>query len=89
MFRSFLEKSALSERIKSVLYSKTAAKDPRIHKQENFHGVLNYLVEWRPTLEPEDSLGHAKELVNGFEQLRARHRVKMEREPGFEGHRAQ
>jgi hypothetical protein len=37
-------------------------------------------VEWCPTLEPEHSLGHAKELVDEFEeQLRSRCRVKSGR----------
>jgi hypothetical protein len=40
--------------------------------KEYVDGVLNYLVEWCPTLEPQHSLGHAKELVDKFEsQLRA------------------
>ena len=29
--------------------------------------MLNYLVEWCPTLEPQHSLGHAKELMDKFE----------------------
>jgi hypothetical protein len=44
-------------------------------------GVLHYLVEWCPTLEPEHSLGHATELVDKFEaQLRAHHGAKSGRE---------
>jgi hypothetical protein len=40
--------------------------------REDVDGVLHYLVEWSPTLEPEHSLGQAKELVVEFEaQLRA------------------
>jgi hypothetical protein len=39
--------------------------------------VLHYLVEWCPTLEPEHSLGQAKELVDEFEaQLRAQRKVE-------------
>ena len=49
----------------------------KIIGKENVDGVLHYLVEWCPTLEPEHSLGHAKELLVEFEEkLRARRRVK-------------
>jgi hypothetical protein len=39
----------------------------KIIGREHVEGVLHYLVEWCPTLEPEHSLGHAKELVDEFE----------------------
>jgi hypothetical protein len=40
--------------------------------KEDVDGVLHYLVDWYPTLLPEHSLGHAKELVDKFEaRLRA------------------
>jgi hypothetical protein len=32
------------------------------------------LVEWCPTLKPQHSLGHAKELVDKFESQLRRHR---------------
>jgi hypothetical protein len=31
------------------------------------NGAVHYLVDWRPTLVPEDVLGNAKELVDEFE----------------------
>jgi hypothetical protein len=49
----------------------------KIIGKEDVDGVLHYLVEWCPTLEPEHSLGYARELLDEFEeQLRARCRVK-------------
>ena len=45
--------------------------------KEDIDGVLHYLVDWYPTLLPEHSLGHAKEMVDKFEaQLRAQREVK-------------
>jgi len=45
--------------------------------KEDVDGVPHYLVDWRPTLLPKYSLGHAKELVDKFEaRLRAQCRVK-------------
>jgi hypothetical protein len=45
--------------------------------KEDVDGVLHYLVEWSPTLEPVHLLGHAKELVDEFEaRLRTQHGVK-------------
>jgi hypothetical protein len=38
----------------------------KIIGKEYVDGILHYLVEWCPTLEPEHSLGHAKELVDEF-----------------------
>jgi hypothetical protein len=35
--------------------------------KEYVHGVLHYMVEWCPTLQPVHSLEHAKELVDEFE----------------------
>lgn len=39
----------------------------KIIGKEYVDGVLHYLVEWCPTLEPEHSLGHAAGLVDKFE----------------------
>ena len=39
----------------------------KIIGKEDIDGVLHYLVDWSPTLVPEHSLGHAKELVDEFE----------------------
>lgn len=47
----------------------------KISGKEDIDGVLHYWVEWASTLEPKHSLGHAKELVDGFE---ARFRAKLE-----------
>jgi len=48
--------------------------------KEDIGGVLHYLVNWSPTLEPEHSLGHAKELVDKFEaRLRAKRGDKNKR----------
>ncbi|KIM92563.1 hypothetical protein OIDMADRAFT_62450 [Oidiodendron maius Zn] len=45
--------------------------------KEYVDGVPHYLVEWCPTLEPQHSLRHAKELVDEFEvQLEARRVAK-------------
>jgi len=35
--------------------------------KEYVDGVLHYMVDWNPTLEPQDSLENAKELVDEFE----------------------
>jgi hypothetical protein len=52
----------------------------RIIRKEYVDGVLHYLVEWCPTLEPQHSLGHAKELVDEFEsQLRGHRGTKSGR----------
>jgi hypothetical protein len=49
----------------------------KIIGKENVDGVLHYLVDWYPTLQPENSLRHAKELVDKFEaRLRAQREVK-------------
>jgi hypothetical protein len=49
----------------------------KIIGKEYVDGVLHYLVEWCPTLEPQHSLGHAKELVDKFEsQLRGHRGVR-------------
>lgn len=49
----------------------------KISGKEDVDGVLHYWVEWASTLEPEHSLGHAKELVDKFEaRLRAKLEVK-------------
>jgi hypothetical protein len=57
----------------------------KIIGREDVDGVLHYLVEWCPTLEPEHSLGHAKELVDKFEaRLRAQRGAKSGRgRPGL------
>jgi hypothetical protein len=48
--------------------------------KEYVDGVLHYMVEWCPTLLPEHSLGHAKELVDEFEgRLRALRKDKARR----------
>jgi hypothetical protein len=48
--------------------------------KEDIGGVLHYLVNWSPTLEPEHSLGHAKESVDKFEaRLRAKRGDKNKR----------
>ena len=48
--------------------------------KEDINGVLHYLVDWRPTLLPEHSLGHAEELVNKFKaRLRAQCKPKNKR----------
>lgn len=39
----------------------------KIIGKEYVDGVLHYLVKWCPTLEPVNSLEHAKELVDEFE----------------------
>jgi len=39
----------------------------KIIGKEDVDGVRHYLVDWSPTLVPEHWLGHAKELVDGFE----------------------
>jgi hypothetical protein len=61
-----------------------ANKDWEVRKiigREHVDGVLHYLVEWYPTLEPEHSLGHAKELVDEFEaQLLSRRGFRNESE---------
>ncbi|CAG8977704.1 hypothetical protein HYALB_00008731 [Hymenoscyphus albidus] len=45
--------------------------------KEDVDGVTHYLVDWNPTLLPEHSLGHAKELVDKFEhRLRAQRKTK-------------
>jgi hypothetical protein len=45
--------------------------------KEYVDGVLHYMVEWCPTLQPVHSLEHAKELVDEFEaRLRALHKDK-------------
>jgi hypothetical protein len=44
---------------------------------EDVDGVLHYRVKWASTLEPEHSLGHAKELMDEFEaRLQAKRGVK-------------
>jgi hypothetical protein len=49
----------------------------RIVGKEEVDSVLHYLVDWHPTLLPEHSLGHAKELVDKFEaRLRAQREAK-------------
>ncbi|KAH6667669.1 hypothetical protein B0J14DRAFT_169312 [Halenospora varia] len=49
----------------------------RIIGKEDVDGVLHYWVAWCETLEPEPSLGHAKELVDEFEaRLLAKREVK-------------
>ena len=61
-----------------------ANKDWEVRKiigREHVDGVLHYLVEWYPTLEPEHSLGHTKELVDKFEaQLLSRRGFRNESE---------
>lgn len=53
----------------------------KIIGKEYVNGVLHYLVEWCPTLEPQHSLGHAKVLVDEFEaQLQAHRRTNDSRE---------
>jgi hypothetical protein len=56
----------------------------KIIGKEYVDGVLHYLVEWCPTLEPVYLLEHAKELVNEFEARLAALRMDKERrkEPG-------
>ena len=45
--------------------------------KEDIDGVLHYMVDWHPTLMPEHSLGHAKEMVDKFEaRLRAQRKIK-------------
>jgi hypothetical protein len=59
--------------------------------KEEVDGVLHYMVDWHPTLIPEESLGHAKELVDKFEaRLQSQRRVKSgQRGPGLKrGERA-
>jgi hypothetical protein len=52
----------------------------KIIGREHVDGVLHYLVEWCPTLEPEHSLKHAQELVGEFEaQLLEQRSVKSGR----------
>lgn len=46
--------------------------EPGVGSEQNYRQricecVLHYLVEWSPTLEPRDLLGHARELVDEFE----------------------
>lgn len=63
--------------------------------KEYVDGVLHYMVEWCPTLQPVHSLEHAKELVDEFEaRLRALHKdneggvghsVKRDRQVTMEG----
>jgi hypothetical protein len=49
----------------------------KVISKEYVEGVLHNLAEWCPTLEPQHSLGHAKELVDEFEaQLRAHRGAK-------------
>jgi hypothetical protein len=49
----------------------------KIVGKEYVNGVLHYLVDWYPTLLPEHSLEHAKELVEDFEaRLRTQRDVK-------------
>ncbi|PVH68102.1 hypothetical protein DL98DRAFT_237198 [Cadophora sp. DSE1049] len=48
--------------------------------KEDLDGVTYYLVDWHPTLLPEHSLGHAKELVQKFEaRIRAQRGVNHKR----------
>jgi len=35
--------------------------------KENVNGISHYWVDWKPTLLPKHSLGHAKELVDNYE----------------------
>jgi hypothetical protein len=57
--------------------------------REDVDGVLHYLVEWCPTIEPEYSLEHANELVDEFEaQLPAQRGVKSGRAARFQGQAA-
>jgi hypothetical protein len=52
----------------------------KIIGKEDVKGVVHYLVEWCPTLVPENSLGNAKELVDEFEaRVRAKREVKNRR----------
>ncbi|KAH6661857.1 hypothetical protein B0J14DRAFT_663139 [Halenospora varia] len=57
----------------------------RIIGKEDVDGVLHYWVAWCETLEPEHSLGHAKELVDKFEaRLLAKREVKNgQKKPGL------
>jgi hypothetical protein len=57
-------------------------RDWKIRKiigKEYVHGVLHYLVEWCPTLEPAHSLEHMKELVDEFEARLIAMRMDKER----------
>ena len=49
--------------------------------KEDINGVPHYLVDWRPTLLPEHSLGHSEELVNKF-KARLRAQCKVKNKPG-------
>jgi hypothetical protein len=52
----------------------------KIIGKENIDGVLYYLVDWSPTLVPERSLEHTRELVDKFEaRLLGRRKIKNER----------
>jgi len=56
----------------------------KIIGKEDVDGVLHYRVVWAETLEPEYSLGHAKELLDKFEaQLRAQREAKNKGGPGL------
>ncbi|KIM94395.1 hypothetical protein OIDMADRAFT_60723 [Oidiodendron maius Zn] len=50
----------------------------RIIGREYVDGVLHYLVDWHPTLEPEHLLGHTKELVDEFKARLEEERVAKE-----------
>ena len=53
----------------------------KVISKEYVASVLHYLVKWCPTLEPQHSLGHVKELMDEFEaQLRAHRGAKNGRE---------
>jgi hypothetical protein len=68
---------------KSCLEVINANQDWEVRKiigREDVDGVLHYLVEWCPTLEPQQALEHAKELVDEFEaHLRAQRSGKSGR----------
>jgi hypothetical protein len=49
----------------------------KIVGKEYINGVPHYWVDWYPTLEPEESLEHTKELVDDFEaRLQSQRGVK-------------
>lgn len=52
-------------------------EDREIVGKEDIDGVLQYMVDWHPTLMPEHSLGNANKVVDKFEaRLQAQRKLK-------------
>ena len=75
---SFIEYASLTVPKPSLIHDANREWEVRkIIGKEYVDGMLHYLVEWCPTLEPQHSLGYAKELVDKLKsQLRAHRGTK-------------